>query len=69
VVLDLYSRFVVAWMVAGRENSALAKHLLAEAITRCGIEPKNAYKGGTRAILRELARLLREQGEALKRIG
>ncbi|MGH9895680.1 MAG: hypothetical protein ACREA0_27585, partial [bacterium] len=39
VVLDLYSRFVVAWMVAGRENSALAKHLLAEAITRCSIEP------------------------------
>jgi hypothetical protein len=30
---------------------------------------RNAYKGGTRSILRELARLLREQGEALKRIG
>jgi hypothetical protein len=30
---------------------------------------RNAYKGGTRAMLRELARLLREQGEALKRIG
>ena len=27
------------------------------------------YKGGTRAMLRELARLLREQCEALKRIG
>ena len=39
VVLDLYSRCVVAWMVAGRENSALAKQLLAEAITRHGIEP------------------------------
>jgi putative transposase len=39
VVLDLYSRFVVAWMVAGRENSALAKQLLAEAIGRHGIEP------------------------------
>jgi putative transposase len=38
VVLDLYSRFVVAWMVAGRENSALAKQLLAEAIARYGIE-------------------------------
>lgn len=38
VVLDLYSRYVVAWMVAGRENSALAKQLLAEAITRLGIE-------------------------------
>ncbi len=24
VVLDLYSRFVVAWMLAARENSALA---------------------------------------------
>jgi hypothetical protein len=30
---------------------------------------RNAYKAGTRPILRELARLLREQGEALKRIG
>ena len=30
---------------------------------------RNAYKGGTRAKLRELARLLRQQGEALKRIG
>jgi putative transposase len=39
VVLDLYSRFVVAWMVAGRENSALAKQLLAEAIHRHRIEP------------------------------
>jgi hypothetical protein len=30
---------------------------------------RNPYKGGTRARLRELARLLREQAEALKRIG
>jgi hypothetical protein len=30
---------------------------------------RNAYKGGTRARLRELVRLLREQSEALKRIG
>jgi len=28
-VLDLYGRYVVAWMVAGREDSALAKQLLA----------------------------------------
>jgi putative transposase len=38
-VLDLYSRFVVAWMLAARENSALAKQLLAEAVQRHGIEP------------------------------
>jgi hypothetical protein len=30
---------------------------------------RNTYKGGTRARLQELARLLREQCEALKRIG
>ena len=30
---------------------------------------RNAYKGGTRAMLRGLARLLRKQCEALKRIG
>jgi putative transposase len=39
VVLDLWSRYVVAWMIAERENSALAKQLFAEAISRSGIEP------------------------------
>jgi hypothetical protein len=39
VILDLFSRHVVAWMVAERENSALAKQLFAEAISRYGIEP------------------------------
>jgi len=34
VVLDLFSRYVVAWMVAARENTALAKQLFAEAISR-----------------------------------
>lgn len=39
VILDLFSRYVVAWMVAERENSALAQQLFAEAISRYGIEP------------------------------
>jgi putative transposase len=39
LVLDLFSRFPVAWMVAERENSALSKQLLAEAIQRYAIEP------------------------------
>ena len=39
VILDLFSRYVVAWMVAERENSALAQQLFAEAIARYGIEP------------------------------
>lgn len=39
VVLDMFSRFVVAWMVAKHENSALAKQLFAEALTRYDIDP------------------------------
>ena len=34
VVLDLFSRFVVAWMVSTKENSALAQQLLTEATDR-----------------------------------
>lgn len=39
VVLDLFSRFVVAWMVSRKENSALSKQLFDEATTRYGIQP------------------------------
>ena len=39
VVLDLFSRYVVAWMVAAHENSALAKQLFGEAVRRYGIDP------------------------------
>jgi putative transposase len=34
VVLDLYSRFVVAWMLSSKENSALAQQLFDEAALR-----------------------------------
>jgi len=39
LVLDMFSRFPVAWMIAEHENSALAKQLFAEAITRYKLEP------------------------------
>lgn len=39
LVLDLFSRYPTAWMVAEHENSALAKQLFAEAITRYAIAP------------------------------
>lgn len=38
-VTDLYSRFMVAWMVSIKENSALAMQLMNEAVARYGIEP------------------------------
>ena len=39
VVLDLFSRFVVAWMVSLKENSALSKQLMDEATSRYRLEP------------------------------
>jgi putative transposase len=40
VVLDLFSRFVVGWLLAKREDDALAKDLLHEACLREGILSK-----------------------------
>jgi putative transposase len=34
VVMDLYSRFVVSWMVSHKENGGLAKQLLQQTLTR-----------------------------------
>ena len=38
VVMDLYSRYIVAWMVSRKENSALAQQLFREATDRYQIE-------------------------------
>jgi putative transposase len=37
MVLDLFSRYIVAWMVSSKENSALASQLITEASCRYGI--------------------------------
>ncbi len=39
VILDVFSRFVVGWMVAHRESAALAKRLIDESCQRQGISP------------------------------
>lgn len=39
VIIDLFSRFVVGWMVASKECKHLAAQLFAETIARHGIEP------------------------------
>jgi putative transposase len=38
VILDIYSRYVVGWMVAHREAAALAERLLADTIVKQGVE-------------------------------
>jgi putative transposase len=40
VLLDIYSRYAVGWMVADRENSALAGRLIEETCTKHGVEPE-----------------------------
>jgi putative transposase len=37
VILDVFSRYVVGWMVAQRESAALAEKLIAETLTKQGI--------------------------------
>ena len=39
VLLDIYSRYVVGWMVAHRESAALATKLIEETCRKQGIEP------------------------------
>lgn len=40
VLLDIYSRYVVGWMVANRENSALAGRLIEETCHKQGVTPQ-----------------------------
>jgi len=39
VLLDLFSRYVVGWMIARRENAALAKILIEESVARHDVVP------------------------------
>ena len=39
VILDLFSRYIVGWMVAEREAASLAEKLIAESCSKQGIEP------------------------------
>jgi putative transposase len=39
-VLDIFSRYVVGWMIAEVESSALAKQLIAETARKQGIQPE-----------------------------
>ena len=39
VILDIFSRLVVGWMVAPRESAELARQLIAETVARHAVEP------------------------------
>ena len=39
VIIDIYSRYVVGWLIAERESAVLAEKLLADTIAKQGIDP------------------------------
>jgi putative transposase len=40
VILDIFSRYVVGWMVANRENSALGNRLIQQSCLKYGVQPE-----------------------------
>lgn len=65
VLLDLFSRFVVGWMIAARESTELAQVLIAETCTRQNIPPQQLTihaDRGAAMVAKPLAALLADLG-------
>jgi putative transposase len=65
VILDIYSRYVVGWMVAAREAATLAERLLAEVIAAQQVEPGTLHvhaDRGTSMTAKPVAMLLSDLG-------
>lgn len=65
VILDIYSRYVAGWMVADRENSALASRLIEETCTKHQIRPSELVLHSDRGApmtAKNTAQLLAELG-------
>lgn len=65
VILDIYSRYVVGWMIAGRETASLAKELIVQTTQRQVVDPQqltiHADRGGP-MIAKSLALLMADLG-------
>jgi putative transposase len=65
VLLDLFSRFVVGWMIAPRESTELAQQLISQSCTRQNIHPQQLTihaDRGAAMIAKSLAALLIDLG-------
>lgn len=65
VILDIYSRCVVGWMIADRENSALARRLIEETCAKHAIRPSELVLHSDRGApmtAKNTAQLLAELG-------
>ena len=64
VILDIYSRYVVGWTVAAREDSELAKALIAQAVQVHGAPASLQADRGTSMASKPVAQLLVDLGVA-----
>ncbi len=64
VVLDIFSRFVVAWTIAAREDSEIAKAMLHEAMGVHGVPEALHADRGTSMTSKPVAQLLLDLGVA-----
>lgn len=65
VILDIFSRYVVGWMVAGREAASLAKELIRQTCVKQHIQRQQLFlhsDRGSPMIARSLAMLLADLG-------
>ena len=62
VVIDIYSRYIVAWTVAAREDSQIAKTMLEEAMGTHGIPDAVHADRGTSMTSKPVAQLLLDLG-------
>lgn len=65
VVMDIFSRYVVGWMVAERETATLAKHLIASSVHKQAVRPGQLSihaDRGTAMMSKPLALLLADLG-------
>jgi putative transposase len=61
VILDVYSRYIVGWMIAERESEALAQELIRETCAKQGIQPGQLTlhaDNGSAMIAKSVAQLL-----------
>ena len=65
VILDIFSRYVVGWMIAGRETAKLAEELISQTYEKQAVDPEqltlHADRGGP-MIAKSLALLLADLG-------
>jgi putative transposase len=70
VVLDVFSRYVVAWRLEARESAVLAEEMFTQAFVRENVDPKSLIvhaDGGPAMTSRTLAQLFSDLGVAQSR--